>query len=156
MPRARKNNRGGPRAGQRGRAYPNRSDLNAQPVRTVPGQTYGEAGQQAAAQAQIPLPATQPITGQPVGPGAPAPLEQAVPLLAPSDRPDEPLTAGAPVGPGPGPEAVGLLGQPDHTADLLAMAPYMPVLEYMVSQPDASPTTRNWVRRLRGALPAGQ
>jgi hypothetical protein len=32
------------------------------------------------------------------------------PLDAPTARPNEPVTAGAPVGPGPGPEAVAALG----------------------------------------------
>jgi hypothetical protein len=33
-----------------------------------------------------------------------------VPLDAPTQRPDEPLTAGLPVGAGPGPEVLGALG----------------------------------------------
>ena len=36
-------------------------------------------------------------------------------LLSPSTRPDEPLTAGAPFGPGPGPEALTRL-DPDAAA----------------------------------------
>ena len=32
-----------------------------------------------------------------------------VPMNAPTQRPDEPVTAGLPVGPGPGPEALGIM-----------------------------------------------
>ena len=98
--------RGGRRTGQQGRAYPNRSDLNAQPVRTVPNQTYGQAGQQAASQQVIPLPQQQPFQSR-LGNAAPSPP----PLDAPTQRPQEPLTAGANFGPGPGPEALGPMAQ---------------------------------------------
>jgi hypothetical protein len=94
--------RGGRRTGAPGQSYTNRTDLN-QPVRTVPGQTYGQAGQQAAAQQAIPLP--QSAGPPPPGPGL---------LAAPSNRPGEPVTAGLPIGPGPGPEAVGM-PTPDQT-----------------------------------------
>jgi hypothetical protein len=88
--------RGGSRNGKPGASYSNRSDLNAQPVRTATNQPYGQAGQQQAAQRAIPLP-TQ--GGAPVGP-------QPAPLNASTQRPNEPLTAGIPTGPGPGPEVL--------------------------------------------------
>lgn len=81
---------GGKRVGRQGEAYGQRSDLNAQPVRTVPGQTYGKQAAQAAAQQVVPLPEAPPLT----------------PLGAPSARPNEPVTAGAPLGAGPGVEAL--------------------------------------------------
>lgn len=106
--------RGGRRQGQPGRSYPNRTDLNRnlaaaapsqQPIRAASGQTYGERGRQEAAQRMMPLP------------------EVAVPPLdAPSMRPGEPVQAGLPSGPGPGPEAVRAVGQPqDPLADLRAL-----------------------------------
>lgn len=96
MPRG----RGGARQGQPGKSYPNRTDLNAQPVRTAPGQTYGKAGQQAAAQRSVPLPQQQAPTART--------LQAAVPIDAPSARPDEPVTHGITGGPGAGPEALNL------------------------------------------------
>lgn len=87
--------RGGARNGKPGASYSNRSDLN-QPVRTTQNQPYGQAGQQQAAQRAIPLPQTSGVMPQPA------------PLDAPTARPQEPLTAGIPSGPGPGPEALGL------------------------------------------------
>lgn len=85
--------RGGPRTGQAGKAYPNRSDLRQQAISTVPGQEYGKATQQANAQRAVPMAGMQPL---------PAP----VPLDAPSQRPGEPVTAGLPIGPGPGSEVL--------------------------------------------------
>lgn len=81
---------GGARSGQSGKAYPNRTDLNAQPVRTAPGQPYGAATAQAQAQQAVPMA------------GAP----QVLSLHAPTQRPDEHVMTGSPMGPGAGPEAL--------------------------------------------------
>ena len=84
---------GGNRTGRPGSAYTNRTDLNAgprtQPVQVATGQTYGQAGQQAAAQQAIPLPDFNALN-----------------LARPTERPAEPVTTGLPVGPGPGPEVL--------------------------------------------------
>jgi hypothetical protein len=101
--------RGGARQGSAGTAYGNRTDLNM-PISTVPGQDYGKASQQRAAQQAVPMgaspvsapaqaPAQQPVQNRPA-PGS-------LPYLEPSQRPDEPVTSGLPFGPGPGPEALG-------------------------------------------------
>ena len=77
-------------------AYGQRTDLNMAPS-AVPGQTYGEAGAQMAAQRAVPM-------GAPAAPTAPsAPTStpgQYGPLDRPTERPQEPVTAGAPFGPG--------------------------------------------------------
>ena len=77
-------------------AYGQRTDLNMAPS-AVPGQTYGEAGAQMAAQRAVPM-------GAPAAPSAPkAPTVapgQYGPLDRPTERPNEPVTAGAPFGPG--------------------------------------------------------
>ena len=77
-------------------AYGQRTDLNMAPT-AVPGQTYGEAGAQIAAQRAVPM-------GAPAAPAAPtAPTStpgQYGPLDRPTERPNEPVTAGAPFGPG--------------------------------------------------------
>jgi hypothetical protein len=58
-----------------------------QPQRWVPTSDYGGATEMAAIQGQAPMAgSTKPI-----------------PLDAPTQHPDEPITAGAPFGPGPGP-----------------------------------------------------
>lgn len=60
-----------------------------QPVTAAPSQEYGSRVAQERAQAVVPLPATPPV-----------------PLMAPSQRAQEPVTAGLPMGPGPGPEVL--------------------------------------------------
>lgn len=102
--------RGGSREGQPGKAYPNRSDLTQAP-KTVPGQTYGKQAEQAAAQRVNPLPQQAP----------PTPI-QVPPLGRPTDRPNEPVMAGAPMGPGPGPEVLGF--DPDEEVGIQLRALY--------------------------------
>jgi hypothetical protein len=77
------------------------------PARAAPGQTYGKAAEQVAGQRAVPMAST------PVGaPTVPAGQQQQAPMarpgvrgdpLRPTEMPDQPLTAGAPFGPGPGP-----------------------------------------------------
>ena len=62
-----------------------------QPQRWVPTSDYGGATEMQEVQQGAPM------AGQ----------MQAVPLDAPTQRPDEPITAGAPFGPGPGPREAG-------------------------------------------------
>lgn len=88
--------RGGRRQGTPGVAYPNRTDLAAdrapaQPAQAPKGQTYGEAQRMEQAMQQLPVPDLA------------AQLNAIPGLTDPSTRPDEPLTAGLPFGPGPGP-----------------------------------------------------
>jgi hypothetical protein len=95
--------RGGRRSGKPGVAYSNRSDLNAQPVRTAPGQTYGKQAEQARAQAAMPLAQTPPIPqGGGAAPGSSPPPVPLGGLYEPSMRADEPVQHGlgaAPTGP---------------------------------------------------------
>lgn len=98
---------GGVRAGKRGVAYGNREDLNALPIRTATGQTYGAAGAQAASQRVIPMGGGGSMGSSPSGVPSPhAPSGQSTPFSAPTTRPNEPVTAGMPTGPGAGPDAV--------------------------------------------------
>ena len=72
--------------------------------------------------------------GQPQG-GMATPL---TPLLAPTQRPNEPVTAGGALGAGPGPEALGLtpgMGQGGQSAKQTVQA--------LASHPDASPELKN-------------
>jgi hypothetical protein len=123
---------GGVRQGTPGTPYPNRSDLRAPGNETVKGQPYGQRAQQQAAQQAIPLtppptavaPSAGPAPPTPGALGAPPQPTGGVPAggppagmapgelkwLHPSDRPNEPVTAGLPSGPGPGPEALGGIG----------------------------------------------
>lgn len=108
--------RGGKRQGRQGKAYPNRSDLQAQPVKAAPSSSYGEGVASERAQRAIPLPqaaAPRPGPGAAAGmPAAPGPLPGDLPLARPSERPGEPLTAGMAIGAGPGPSASALAVDP--------------------------------------------
>lgn len=108
---------------------------------TLPDAQYGEAKtfnelQQQAPLAQVPQggPAGQPPMRRPQ-----VPLKQAVtPLSAPTQRPDEPVTAGAALGPGPGPEVLG-------NAGTLQGANYTSgrqLLSMLAAQPAASPQVK--------------
>lgn len=95
--------RGSRRAGTPGVTYSNRTDLNGTvPVMAAPDQPYGEAGAQRAAQQAVPLRGAPPVPRPPVTP------DQVPNLLDPTARPGEPVTAGLPVGAGPGPEVLGM------------------------------------------------
>lgn len=78
-----------------------------QPVRELPNAAYGEGGEFRALQEAAPLAGGNP-------PPRPAP----VPLTAATERPLEPVTHGAPVGPGAGPEVSGF--PQTRVSDLLA------------------------------------
>lgn len=112
MPRT---GRGGKVSAAPGKVYSNRADLNKpEPITTVPGQDYGKAAEQQAAQRAIPM-SSQPVSTAPpsVPNPVPAPQAQNAPLSAPAvnpgdinlfgptERPEEPITAGIPSGPGP-------------------------------------------------------
>lgn len=112
--------RGGKRTGKPGTAYTNRTDLQV-PMAAASGQQYGRKAEQMAAQRALPVarPSTDAVSVAPAprvgGPGTPSPAPgllpgQVVPLDAPTQRPNEPLTAGLPIGAGPGVEALGALG----------------------------------------------
>lgn len=72
------------------------------------------------------------------------------PLFAPSERPDEPITAGAPFGPGPGAPAELTLSE-ESSQELQTMRRYLPALESIANSPDGTPTFRRFVRYLRAA-----
>lgn len=74
--------------GQSGRA--------TQPAQYISGLPYGEG------QATMEQQTSAPMAGR----AEVAPMDMPVPLSAPSGRPDEPITAGIDLGPGPGSEAV--------------------------------------------------
>jgi hypothetical protein len=109
--------RGGRRGGTKGAAYPNRTDLRTGPlpVAAPRGLPYGERQQLLAAQRAVPMGApTPPAPAAPAGPPQAAPLPQGpapgtLPFTHPTQRPNEPITAGLPMGPGPGPEVLGNL-----------------------------------------------
>jgi hypothetical protein len=97
--------RGGKRKGTVGTQYPNRSDLRAPALANQPS-TYGDKAQQQRAVQAVPLPRPQGSVPGPALAGGPAPappIPGASPFDRPTERPGEPVTAGLPIGAGPGP-----------------------------------------------------
>jgi hypothetical protein len=76
-------------------------------IQAATGQTYGEAGKQIAAQRAVPM-GTPPTEVQRPVPGTLGSLTR------PTERPMEPITAGAPFGAGPSPVGAGI---PQPTGD---------------------------------------
>jgi hypothetical protein len=64
-------------------------------------------------------------TGQVQAAAQAAPQIPVTELYAPTQRPNEPITSGVAVGPGPGPEVMGYNGQSEKLSDILSqMLPY--------------------------------
>lgn len=124
----------------------------AQPVREIRNAAYGEGKEFRELQQGAPLPQAPAAPRPPAPSSAPAaPAGPPItPLSAPSTRPQEPVTAGADMGAGPGMDALGL---PDRTEqDLAAMRSRLPSLELLAGHPGTSKEVRNYVRRLRGMI----
>lgn len=97
-----------------------------QAARWVPGLPYGEGQQLMDLQTEAPMAAA----------GGPPSLSWA----GPSERPDEPVTAGAPFGAGPGPEVLPVGGEADNVAAAIRAAYAQnpsPALGALVAQLDA-------------------
>jgi hypothetical protein len=110
----------------------------------IPNADYGE---QASYQA---LQQAAPVAAQPGGPPAQqmdfsslfgSPAGRVVPMGAPTQRPQEPVTT-----------ATGVPTNDNQQQDLSGMANQLPVLEFMGNQPNASWGLRNLVRQVKGAL----
>ena len=118
----------------------------SQPVRVASGGKYGERQELEQLQQAAPVSASP---GGDVGMPQGVDVTQGlIGLGAPSQMPDEPVTAGAAMGAGAGPEALGLPNQPDQ--DMRRLVTYLPVLEHMANQVGASKAARNLVRQLKG------
>ena len=64
-------------------------------------------------------------TGQVQAAAQAAPQAPITELYAPTERPNEPITSGVAIGPGPGPEVMGYAGQSEKLSDILSqMLPY--------------------------------
>lgn len=114
------------------------------------GFAYGQNQALAEQKAGAPL-ASAPTSSAP-RPVVPAGVPQAVPLTAPTQNPDEPVTTGIPVGAGAGPEALKLPQNTDTDVDKARLISYLPVLEVAANQPNSSQAFRNYVRLLKANL----
>lgn len=107
----------------------NGQNANAtQAAKYVPGLPYGEGQQMMDIQQSAPMAAAPGIESSrmAMAPGSAAATREVVPFGADTQFPGEPITFGAPVGAGPGPEALGLAtpGQSSVVTILEELLPY--------------------------------
>lgn len=114
-----------------------------QAAKYIPGLGYGEGQATMAQQKAAPMAATPKASASPL-----------LDLMAPTARPNEPVTAGAAMGAGPGTEALTLpsMANDQNDPDLEMVRRYFPVLEYWANQPDTSQATKDYVQYLRGII----
>jgi hypothetical protein len=117
------------------------------------GGEYGEGQEMMDLQTSAPMSKTEAPAARPRasrGQAAAAEIARPTPLFAPTERPDEPITAGAPFGPGPG-AAPQLSIAEESAQEAQMMRRYLPALESIANSPEGTPTFRRFVRFLRAA-----
>jgi hypothetical protein len=78
------------------------------------------------------------------------PMGSVIPLGAPTQRPNEPVTAGVDAGPGPGSDVLGMKSPIDvQLQDLSTLAKYMPLMAQYADSPQSSGTMKAFVNYLR-------
>lgn len=107
---------------------------DGQPAMQLPNPAYGEQSEFQAIQQGAPM---LQAGGPPPPPG----------LLEPTRRPDEPVTAGAALGPGPGPEA--LMDRESAVREMGGLNRYMPMMEKMAARDDAPRAFRALVQYVK-------
>lgn len=127
----------------------------AQALKDLPDAKYGEnsqfqALQQGASLSASPSPQgqAQPFDANALPPNPAA--GQVTPLSAPTARPNEPVTSGAAMGPGPGPSALGGGAAQTAAQDMGKISQSLPLFEMMANMNDATPSTRLFVNLLKG------
>jgi len=112
-----------------------------QPPMLASGGPYGSRQDMASIQSGAPM--------QGGGTAGPSPADL-IPFGAPTQNPNEPITAGAALGPGIGPQAAGITNDSDAT--IAQLKPLINSLEMMANLPSATPETRAYVRALKARV----
>lgn len=119
--------RGGKRQGTPGKGYSNRTDMGVNyDMRS--GATPAAGGMRA------------PVQQMPVYP------EDTPMLLDPTQRPNEPVSAGLPSGPGPGPEVLD-----PRINETRALRKYLPLIEPLLLREDTPESVVSLVKYIKGA-----
>jgi hypothetical protein len=121
-----------------------------QPIMDLPDAEYGQgqAFRELQAGANMPGPPAAPQGAVQSGSvGAPDPMSQVVGLHEPSTMPGTPVTDGAAAGAGAGPEALGLIDNPNQ-ADAQYMKQYLPAFIRMANDGNTPPGFKQWVRNI--------
>lgn len=121
------------------------------PTMDLPNAKYGEAKDFAEIQSGAPMPGRQQAQGAPSGGGQGA--ASLMSLLAPTQNPDQPVTAGANAGPGPDASGIGLPSQETEAQDLRRRyGPLVPLLIRKAAEPRSSQQFRDQVRYLLSVI----
>lgn len=121
---------------------------DGQPMQQLPDAAYGEQKTFQEAQRGAPMAA---VGTDLTASNAPAPVDLSgvTPLSAESQFPNEAVTSGANVGPGPDASVLGLQQQIPMTQKQLAnLAPLLPALEILAGSPNATDEFRAFVREV--------
>ena len=125
--------RGGARKGTAGKAYSNRTDMMTNRAPDATG-TAASGGM------------TAPAPADPQGPPPMLPAPEDTPMLFDDSQvPDEPVTAGLPIGAGPGPD------RDTRAADTRKVQKYLPLIAMYLDRPDTPDSVRHLYRYIRGA-----
>jgi hypothetical protein len=136
---------------------------DGQPVRYMSGGEYGEGKENLELQtsAMMNKSGSNP-TSMPMGAirSALSQNQDVIALDAPTNRPNEPVSAGAAMGDGPGAGALSssLMLNAQNDQDIAKLAAHLPVYRQIAEGPNSSAAFKNWVRWLgtQVTTPTGQ
>lgn len=129
-------------------AHSRRTDGRPQAVADLPDAGYGENADFREIQSGAPISGGGP---SPTTPGGGSPAAMPTPLHAPSERPDEPVTAGAALGDGAGLDALNLPSAEDGAAKLKKYGPMLPVWIRVAEGPQGSQELKDLIRAVIAA-----
>jgi hypothetical protein len=128
-------------------------NAGTQPAKAMTGGQYGENKDMMELQTSAPMNASPTMATPSMARPYSAPAgQQIVPLDAPTQRPNEPVTTGIDAGPGAGSEVMYANDQTLATEDRQRMLTALPTLSLLAESPSASNAFRNYVRYLRSVL----
>lgn len=119
----------------------------SQPPMVANGGPYGSRQDQEQIQSGAPMQGGGGQLPQPAPGPSPADL---IPFGAPTQNPGEPVTAGAALGPGIGPEAAGISSDSQQTLDQLSGL--LPSLAVIANLPSATPEVRAYYKALKARV----
>ena len=125
--------RGGERKGTPGKGYVNRTDMTSN--YNMGKGSPADGGLQ------------EPTSNQP--PVLPIYPDQTPNLLDPTNRPDEPITAGLKSGAGPGPEL--MTDFDPRPAEIQGLRKWIPLLEPIMARPDTPDSVKLLIRYIKGS-----
>lgn len=119
-----------------------------QPMQALPNANYGENKDYQELQSGAPMAADSGTIAGSFNQLFGNPASSVTPLNADTTQPNTPVTDGAALGPGQGPEAL----SSTQSAQSNYMASYLPALEFIANQPGSSDAARNLVRMLKSQI----